>query len=179
MQILSVSSNKDAQRVQARIHIPEEIGSKIDALRMQWNPELASNNPAHITVVYHDEAPDADLLRSRLERVCPELRSFNLRLGVVRRFDGPDAWAYIEVVDPGGGVAQLRDLLLGTPFTRRARFGLHVTLLHPSYGLRLADAWDDLSKLRINGEFEAQSIELITGRGASTEVLASYPFRNR
>jgi hypothetical protein len=54
-------------RVQAQIQLPEEAYTEIDATPMCWNPEVARGNPAHITIIYHDEAPDVGLLRVRLE----------------------------------------------------------------------------------------------------------------
>ena len=53
-------------------------------------------------------------------------------------------------------------------FTRtpRQRFGLHVTLLHPGQGERLAQAWPELSSVqgeasfRVDGAAQQQALEL-------------------
>jgi hypothetical protein len=57
-------------RVQARVTLPEALRARIDAVRMRWNPEVAAGNPAHFTIIYHDEAPDPAVLRARLEHAC-------------------------------------------------------------------------------------------------------------
>jgi hypothetical protein len=167
------------ERIQVRITLPESLRAAIDAARMRWNPEVASNNPAHVTVVYHDEAPDAGLLRSRLEQACRTFSSFTLHLGAVKRFAPPDAGAFIEVSDPDGRVRQLRALALAPPFTPRARFGLHLTLLHPAHGMRLPEAWPSLSGLGRAGAFAVERVDVIAGVGAATETLASFALAAR
>ena len=160
-------------RVQARITLPEQVRASIDAARERWNPELASNNPAHVTVVYHDEAPNADLLQSRLAHACRSLSEFPLLLGSVERFSAPDSGAFIGVIDPSGGARRLRELVLSPPFEARARFGLHVTLLHPAYGFRLSQAWPDLCSIRAPASFAVERIDLVAGVGPTTITLSS------
>jgi hypothetical protein len=54
-------------RIQARITLPRTTRGTIDAARMLWNPEIASNNPAHVTVVYHGaRLPDQGAAEARL-----------------------------------------------------------------------------------------------------------------
>lgn len=160
-------------RVQARIPLPESARGAIDALRMRWNPEVATGNPAHVTVVYHDEAPDPDLLRARLADACRVIAPFLLELGAVSRFAEPAAGAFLTVADPTGGVEALRRRVLAPPFAARARFGLHVTLLHPAQGARLAEAWAELSSVRGPAGFVAERVDLITGVGAETKTVAA------
>ena len=160
-------------RVQARITLPEDLRADIDAARMRWNPELASGNPAHVTIVYHDEAPDPALLRSRLEHACRITAPFRLSLGAVESFAAPVSGAFVAVEDPTRGVEQLRRHVLAPPFSARERFGLHATLLHPAHGHRLAEAWAELESLRRRSSFVAERVDLISGRGAETETLVS------
>lgn len=161
------------QGVQARISLPDPVCAAIDGLRMRWNPEVATGNPAHVTIVYHDEAPDPDLLRVRLERACRLAAPFPLHLGAVRRFPAPVSGAFVEVADPTGAVEDLRRAVLAPPFSRRARFGLHVTLLHPAQGDRLAEAWPELARFACAGSFEAGRVELVGGARGASETLAA------
>ena len=161
-------------RVQLRITLPAALRATIDDARLRWTPEIATNNPAHLTLIYHDEAPDVARLSARLAHACTEQRPFVLQLGAVRQFAPPDAGAFLEVADPQGGVRRLRELVLAPPFTSRSRFGLHVTVLHPAYGARLAEAWPSLLQLAHAGTFTADRVELIAGRGAATRTLATF-----
>jgi hypothetical protein len=162
-----------------RIPLPDPVRAAIDALRMRWNPEVATGNPAHVTVVYHDEAPDAALLRARLERACRLVERFRLELGSVRRFPAPASGAFVQVVDPAGGVERLRRDVLAPPFSQRARFGLHVTLLHPAQGGRLDEAWPHLAPFRAAASFVAERVELIAGERGATETLATLELGGR
>jgi 2'-5' RNA ligase len=150
--------------VQARITLPADVRRDIDVLRTRWNPERAAGNPAHVTVVYHDEAPDPLLLADRLRAAAREIAPFRLTFGPVARFPEPVRGAYLPVVDPTGGVAAIREALLAPPFTRRGRFGLHVTLLHPDQGARLESAWAALSALPDPGAFEVTELQLVGPR---------------
>lgn len=148
-------------RVQARITLPGDIRGGIDALRQRWNPERAAGNPAHVTIAYHDEAPDAALLAGRLRRAAAGVGPFRLSLGPAARFPEPIRGVYLSVNDPAGAVAELRAALLAPPFARRSRFGLHVTLLHPDQGERLEEAWPELSALELVGSFEVSEVQLV------------------
>jgi hypothetical protein len=161
-------------RVQARITLPAALRPTIDAARVRWNPEIATGNPAHVTIVYHDEAPDPALLRARLERACRSVTPFALRLGAVRRFDPPVMGAFLAVADPTEGIAKLRARVLESPFRARERFGLHVTLLHPAQGDRLAEAWPGLASLSDAGSFVAERVDVVASAGGETKVLASF-----
>ena len=162
-------------RVQARVELPEVLRSRIDAMRLRWNPEEATGNPAHLTVVYHDEVSDPELLRARLEQACKQLSSFTVQLGKTARFEAPVCGAFLEVLDPSGGVALLRRAVLQPPSTPRQRFGLHVTLLHPRQGQRLAQAWPELSSFDAESSFRVERVELICGSGSMTRTLVSLP----
>ena len=152
-------------RVQARITLPEALRAPIDALRMRWNPEVATGNPAHATLVYHDEAPDPELLRDRLEAACEITAPFRVELGPPAEFRYPPRGAFLKLADPSDAVRSLRGLVLAPPFRARARFGLHVTLLHPAQGERLAEAWPAFAAIESLGAFVVESLELIAGSG--------------
>jgi hypothetical protein len=165
-------------RVQARITLPEALRASIDALRMRWNPEVATGNPAHATLVYHDEATDVELLRERLETACETLAPFRVELGAATEFRHPARGAFLKLADPSDAVRGLRRRILGPPFQARERFGLHVTLLHPAQrGDRLAGAWPSFASFRSPGAFLVKSIELIGGAGRAIETLARVELR--
>ena len=158
-------------RVQARITLPLDVRSEIDSLRTKWNPERAAGNPAHITIAYHDEAPDPSLLMERLHIAAARVTPFRLALGSAKRFPEPVRGAYLEVADHTGGVAAIREILLAPPFTRRDRFGLHVTLLHPDQGERLELAWPDLSNIAELGTFEVDELQMVGPRQEKLMVV--------
>ena len=75
-------------------------------------PRSRRGNPAHLTIVYHDEAPDPDLLRARLAAACRVADSVPARARRRRTLRGAGRRAFLAVSDPGGGVARLRRAVL-------------------------------------------------------------------
>jgi 2'-5' RNA ligase len=158
-------------KVQARITLPPSVRHPVDTLRAEWNPERATGNPAHVTVIYHDEAPDPTLLAARLRLAASRVAPFRVSVGSVQRFPEPDRGAYLTAADPDGGVAAVRELVLASPFSRRTRYGLHVTLLHPDQGFRLESAWAAFENLPPVGEFEVAELQMV---GPDNSVLAAF-----
>jgi 2'-5' RNA ligase len=159
-------------KVQARITLPLDARRAIDELRARWNPERATGNPAHVTVAYHDEAPEAAVLIERVHLAAARTPPFSLEVGAAARFAPPAHGAFLTVADPARGVEAIRQLLLAPPFTRRRRFGLHVTLLHPDQGTRLDDAWPAFAALSPPGRFLVTQLEVVD---ADSAVLARAP----
>ena len=164
-------------REQIRITVPGALRAEIDAIRERFNPELVPHNPAHATIVYHDELGDPALLRERLAAAVAAAEPFELEIGGARRFRGAQG-AYLAVTDPTGAVERLRRALLAPPGAPRTRLMLHVTLLHPAFGHRLEEAWPAFEPLRFDRRFRVESLELMTGsrEGIST---SSHPFGAR
>ena len=159
-------------KMQARIVLPPDVRQDIDRLRAAWNPERATSNPAHVTVAYHDEATDPTLLAERLRLVAARTVPFRLSFGPAARFPGSAGGAFLTVADSSGGVAAVREALLAPPFTRRERFDLHVTLLHPDQGSRVESAWAAFECLSPVGGFEVTELQLV---GPDNGVLAVFP----
>lgn len=157
-------------RVQARITLPDEVRRDVDALRLRWNPERSAGNPAHVTIAYHDEAPDPDLLAERLYTVAAVTAPFRLTVGAAARFPDPSRGIYLRVFDPSDGVAGIREAVLAPPFHRRDRFGLHVTVLHPDHGDRHEAAWPEASVLAATGPFTVSDLQLV---GPGNRLLAT------
>jgi 2'-5' RNA ligase len=144
-----------------RITIPEPLRAAVEPVRMKWNPEKAAGNPLHVTIIYHDEAPDAGLLMTRLRAAIAELSPFTIELGPARRFPPPDQGVFLSVTDASGAVDALRKRVLTPPFTPRARFGLHATILHPSAGDRLTAAWPQIEALPALGRTLIDEVQVI------------------
>lgn len=163
-------------REQVRITLPGALREEVDAIRARWNPELVPGNPAHATVVYHDEAEHPALLRERLAAAVAELAPFELVLGSAQRFRPPAEGVYLAVSDPAGAVERLRRAVLAPPFTPRARLVLHVTLIHPAFGERAGAAWPELAALRFGCRFPVEGLELISGDRRGLETTG-FPLR--
>jgi 2'-5' RNA ligase len=158
-------------RIQARIDLSASLRGVIEPHRRRWNPERSVGNPAHVTVIYHDEAPSLVLLRERLAAVAAQLPAFELVVGAPRCFTPPARGVYLEVADPSGSVSGLRGQVLFEPFRARSGFGLHVTILHPDQGHRMGVAWPELAHLAPFGSMRVAEVALV---GASNEVIERF-----
>lgn len=163
-------------REQVRVTLPGGLRDQIDAIRSRWNPELVPGNPAHATVVYHDEAAHPARLRERLREVVASCGPFELAIGGARQFRMPPGGVYLEVFDPSGAVERIRRSVLEPPFTPRRHFALHVTLLHPRFAERLDAAWRELEPLRIDRRFRVEGLDLISG-GSDGVSFAAFALR--
>jgi 2'-5' RNA ligase len=154
-------------KIQARI--PEEMQRKVNPIREKWNPERAAGNPAHVTILYHDEAPDVAILEKRLRAAVLDLAPFVLVVGTPERFREPARGVFLRVSDPTDAISSIRQSVLRPPFVPRPGFGLHVTILHPAQGTRLEDAWHDIAGIPRPGAFDVSSLQLV---GSSNDTMA-------
>lgn len=158
------------ERAQVRITLPEAFRATIDPLRRKWIPEHAIGNPAHLTIIYHDEAPDLDLLMTRLLTALSCRSAFPLELGLAQKFPDSVRGAFLNLLDPTGGVSGIREIILTPPFSERVRFSLHATILHPSHGDRLNEAWPDIRNLPALGRFIVDEVQVV---GSSNHTIAT------
>lgn len=159
-------------RFQARITLPQAMREKIDPLRLQWNPQQAQGNPAHITIIYHDEAPDLNLLLDRLKEFTSACKPFPIELGAAQQFPAPDCGAFLSVTDSTQSIQALRQNVLAAPFTQRSRFGLHTTMLHPKHGEHLRTAWPAICSLPSLGQFVANEVQVVDYRNETVAVFS-------
>ena len=65
----------------ATIFVPANVAGPLEVARRQWDPEMATVIAAHVTVVYPDEAPAADMLARRVQAAAARISPFRLWLG--------------------------------------------------------------------------------------------------
>ena len=114
----------------ATIFVAPAIAGPIEAARREWDPAMAAQIAAHVTVAYPQEAPISDLLVERVRAASAGIPPFRLRLGRVATFGSPEDGVYVTVEDIDGGYRKIREEVLRPPFHGVA-FPPHVTLVHP------------------------------------------------
>ena len=73
----------------ATIFVAPAIAGPIEAVRREWDPTMAAQIAAHVTVAYPQEAPISDLLVERVRIASTGIPPFRLRLGSVATFESP------------------------------------------------------------------------------------------
>lgn len=125
----------------ATIFLPRAATEPIEAVRRAWDPAMAAQIAAHVTLTYPQEAPALDLLVERVGTACAAAARFRLRLGALGCFNRPEGGVYVGVEDVDGGYASLRREVLRPPF-RPVSFPPHATLVHPRTSSRGREFWE-------------------------------------
>jgi 2'-5' RNA ligase len=146
---------------------------RIEAVRRRWDPVMAAQIEAHVTLVYPREAPDVGLLLERLADACAGTRPFALRLGELGCFGRPEGGVYVGVEDPDGACGRLRAAVLRSPF-QSVSFPLHVTLVHPRTSPRGRELWERGEPLAFAGEFAVDQVAVTAFDGAAWRAVARF-----
>ena len=160
----------------ATIFVAPGVAGPIEATRRRWDPHMATQIAAHVTLADPHEAPILDLLFQRVRESSRRCRPFRLRLGGLACFDRPEDGVYVTVEDPDGGYRKLRDELLRPPFQGIAR-SPHVTLVHPRTSSRGRELWDRGVYEEQGPEFTAEEVTITAFDGTKWVVLMTCPLR--
>jgi len=157
----------------ATIFVAAAIAGPIEAARREWDPAMAAQIAAHVTVVYPQEAPISDVLVEGVRAASGSVPPFRLRLGQVATFERPEDGVYISVEDIDGGYRTMREAVLRPPF-RPIAFPPHVTLVHPGTSLRGRDFWNSGAHQRLDQEFLVQDVAITAFDGARWVLLRTF-----
>lgn len=136
-------------------------GEHLDAARRRFDPLMAEQAPAHVTVVYPTEAPHADLLRARLVAAGVRTPPFPLVLGEVVAHRGrPRLGVHHLVHDPVGVWAWLREFLLAPPFSP-LEVAPHATIADPRTSRAARAAAAELGGTDPAMEFRVGALHLV------------------
>ena len=161
----------------ATIFVAPEAAGAIEAVRREWDPGMAAQIAAHVTVAYPREAPLIDLLVERLRIVTARMAPFRLRLGE-RAWSGHSEDAVVvKVEDIEGGCRRLREAILRSPF-HAVTVSPHVTLVHPRTSRRGREFWD--TGWRYEGvDFTADEVTVTGFDGAAWVTLLRFALKGR
>lgn len=121
--------------------VPADIARPIEAVRRAWDPAMARQIGAHVTLVYPQEEPDPAELIRRTRSAGEGLGPARFRLGGRACFGHPEDGVYLRVEDVDGIFRELRDRILRPPF-RALDFPPHITLIHPRTSSRGREYWE-------------------------------------
>lgn len=157
----------------ATIFVPPRVAEAVEAVRRAWDPGMAAQIAAHVTLAYPQEAPIVDLLVARVRSASVAIAPFRLRLGAVSYFERPEGVVYIAVEDIDGGYRRVRADVLRPPFQPVA-FPPHVTLIHPRTSSRGREFWEQGRRRRRDLEFTVEEVAITAFTGAEWVVLEKF-----
>ncbi len=157
----------------ATIFVPPQVAEPIEAVRRAWDPIMAAQVAAHVTLAYPQEAPIADLLVARVRAAGIITFPFRLRLGTISYFGHPEGGVYVEVEDIDGGYRRVRADVLRPPFQPVA-FPPHVTLIHPRTSSRGREFWEHCQYQQHDFEFTVEEVAITAFDGTRWVVLEKF-----
>jgi 8-oxo-dGTP diphosphatase len=146
--------------------------ARVDVLRAAWDPAMAHQIAAHVTVTYPAEIDSVDLLLDRLQGAADRIAPFRLRLGRIAHFGRPDAGIFIEVDDVDEGWSRVRESILGSG-AHRLDIEPHVTIVHPRTTNRGPAAWEQLAGKRVDVEMNVEEISMTAFDGRYWPAVAT------
>jgi 8-oxo-dGTP pyrophosphatase MutT (NUDIX family)/2'-5' RNA ligase len=158
----------------ATLFLGGAVAEPIEALRRRWDPALASQIGAHVTVAYPGETGPVGDLIARARRAALDCASFTVRLGQAVRRDGAHDWVGVEVIDIEGGWARLRRLLVPEANARRG-VEPHVTIVHPRHSNLGAEAWEAVRSAEPTGKFTIASVAITAFEGRTWLTVERVP----
>lgn len=159
----------------ATLFVDPAVSEPIEDLRRRWDPEMARQIAAHVTLVYPWEAPDPELIGEWVQSAALAQPRFRLRLGPLDRHDSPDGVGCgFAVLDVDGGHSALRSRIASSTFVR-GDGDPHVTVVHPRTSRLGEAAWEALSAQALEVEFWVRDVAITAWDGSAWPTLERIP----
>jgi 8-oxo-dGTP pyrophosphatase MutT (NUDIX family) len=151
----------------------DPIASDIEAVRRRWDPVMASQIAAHVTVGYPADIADLDEMTARVAAAANH-DAFAIELGAVATDRDPADGVFVGVRDVDRGFARVRHAIVGgrddgTPAVP------HVTLVHPRMSGLGALAWRALDGADLRGRFVTRSVAVTAFDGRRWVTTSEHP----
>lgn len=123
----------------------------VERLRARWDPVMARQIAAHVTLVYPEELSGPADLGQLAAAAAGVTAPFTIALGPAFYVGSPADGVFLRVHDIDGGIARFR--AAAVPAGPMIDFPSHVTIVHPRTSDRGRQAWDELEDTRIDARF--------------------------
>jgi 2'-5' RNA ligase superfamily len=139
-------STTELGRHHATVFLNPERSGLVEELRSRWDPRMASQIAAHITLIYPEEIPDPAELDEVAEIAAASTRPFSITLGSAFYVGSAADGVFFRVHDIDGGIGSFRARTV--PPARAIDFPPHVTSsIHepPASASKHGRRWPQLS----------------------------------
>ncbi|MGH3185793.1 MAG: 2'-5' RNA ligase family protein [Streptosporangiaceae bacterium] len=142
-------------------------------LRARWDPVMAGQIAAHVTLIYPEEVPIGTDLERLAESAATGAAQFTIALGPAFYIGSPAEGVFLRVHDRDGGIEAFRaavippDLMIGFP--------PHVTIVHPRTSTRGRQAWDELASTHFDTRFTITHVAIIAFDGDRWQSVRRLP----
>jgi hypothetical protein len=143
-------------RHHATAFLAPDDSRRIEELRRTWDPRMAGQIAAHVTLIYPEEVPDADELAARAAAAAACTPPFRIATGAFIHQGSPAEGVFLQVDDLDGGICAFR--AAAVPAGGAVDFPPHVTIVHPRTSSLGDHAWAELASMRIRACFTIAEI---------------------
>ena len=158
----------------AAIFLPPNVSDAIEAARRKWDPVMAAQILAHVTLIYPQESPVVDQLVECVRAGARATQPFTLQLGGFACFEHPEGGVCLEVEDIGEDYQRFRERSL-EPHLHRVAFSPHVTLVHPRTSSRGREFWDHGRWQPERQEFSVEEVVITAFNGTTWIPTDRFP----
>jgi hypothetical protein len=149
------------------------VSGPVEELRWHWDPQMAGQIAAHVTVVYPEEIPDPALLKQRAAAAAASTAAFDLETGPAFYDGSPSSGVFLRVHDRDGGLRAFR--AAAVPAGSMISFPPHVTIVHPRTSARGEEAWAVLKACNLRIRFTVTGVAITAFDGERWPVLRVLP----
>jgi 2'-5' RNA ligase len=165
----------DLIRHHATAFLDPRSSGPVEELRSRWDPVMAGQIAAHVTLVYPEEVPDSVELEHLTVAAAASTPPVTITLGPAFFIGSPESGVFLQVHDPDNGIESFRAQMV--PPTRAVEFPPHVTIVHPRTSSLGQQAWQQLATTRIEAEFTITHVAITAFSGDRWQTLQRLPLR--
>jgi 2'-5' RNA ligase len=160
-------------RYHATAFLNPRNAQRVEELRRTWDPGMAEQIAAHITLIYPEEITDPSDLIARVSRAAASTRPFSVVIGSPTHAGNPADGVFLAVGDISDGIRRFRETAV--PAGHAIDFQPHVTIVHPRTSTRGGQAWNKLADMHFDAEFTISNVAITAYDGQRWPTLQTIP----
>jgi 2'-5' RNA ligase len=146
---------------------------KVEELRRTWDPGMAQQIAAHITLIYPEEIADPAELIARATRAAASTPPFSIAVSTPVHGGNPADGVFLRVDDIADGIRRFRETAV--PASHAIDFPPHVTIVHPRTSRHGEQAWNELADTHLDARFAITGIAITAYDGQRWPTLQTIP----
>jgi 2'-5' RNA ligase len=164
-------------RYHATAFLDPRSAQLVEELRRAWDPVMAEQIAAHITLIYPEEIADPSDLIARVSRAAASTGPFTVVIGSPIHAGNPADGVFLAVGDVSDGIRRFRESAV--PASHAIDFPPHVTIVHPRTSGRGKQAWNELAGMQLDARFTITNVAITAYDGQRWPTLQAIPLTGR
>ena len=159
-------------RQHATAFMDPAVSDPVEQLRHRWDPGMARQIAAHVTLIYPEEIPGPARLHERAAAAARTTAPFSLETGPAFYDGSPSGGVFLRVHDLDGGLGAFR--AAAVPADTAISFPPHLTIVHPRTSALGERAWAELAASTLSIRFTVPRVAITAfdgGRWLAQHVL--------